>query len=576
MVLTAAALLPSALGGTLSATFAPVSQGSTVDLSSEGKVDWIHWGLHTESSQNRKSGMVPQISDYRLVDTTNGFAFAYQYADNYNGYSWADGYPAVTVTNTPTGVWAYGTPALESGFEISAPADTITRILKVYVGVFAGTGRLRAFLSDGSAPSYTNCAGAATGPGCDPLENFRNGPGRVYTLQYSANSANQKLVVRWTLAALRDPTANVTLQAAALSAEGANNPPVVTLAVPTNNAPFAAGTDITCEAAAYDLDGEVRAVEFWNGTNKLGQAETSPYRFVWSGAPVGHHRLTARAIDPGGAARISMPVDIFVSGAGGVLSGSMTWPAGLVDLTAIGTADWAHWGLVPPPGYDRKAAVVPQVANFRLLGTNVPVPYSNDLYFAWSDGTPHETHNGTGSGIYMTGYTNGFEFTLPANTTPRQVKVYTGLYGAHGNFQAFLSDGSAPAYTDTSVDLVYDTAQSVYTLDYAAASPGQKLVIRFRSMNIYDADYGNVALQSIALQGPVRTLPRIFNASRQNGIFRLSVGTDTNSLYRAEFSEVLSPSDWIVFTNFTGTGSTFTVTDDSASGPQRFYRVTAE
>src|SRR5213594_2236944 len=159
-------------GGSLSATFAGVPEGSTVDLTQEGAIDWVHWGLYTESSLNRKSGVPALISDFILQDDSSGFAYVYQYADNFNGSTWYDGWPEPAITNTPTGVWAYGTPTVGSGFRFTAPADTTVRTLKVYVGVFDGVGHFEAFLSDGSASGFTN----------GTLSNIHNGPGRAYTI----------------------------------------------------------------------------------------------------------------------------------------------------------------------------------------------------------------------------------------------------------------------------------------------------------------------------------------------------------------------------------------------------------
>src|SRR5687768_3983574 len=110
------ASLCSVSAGTLSVTFSSVPQGSVVDLTSEGKIDWVHWGLHTDSTLNRKAGVAPLIADFVRQDASNGFSFIYQYADNFNGYSWGDGFPETAVTNTTTGVWAFGTPLIGSGF----------------------------------------------------------------------------------------------------------------------------------------------------------------------------------------------------------------------------------------------------------------------------------------------------------------------------------------------------------------------------------------------------------------------------------------------------------------------------
>ena len=81
-------------------------------------------------------------------------------------------------------------------------------------------------------------------------------------------------------------------------------------------------------------------------------------------------------------------------------------------------------------------------------------------------------------GVFTTGVTTGFELTVPADTTSRTLKLYVGLYGAQGNIQAWLSDFSAAAYTDTTVSNVFDNAYGVYTLTYAAASSGQMLHVR--------------------------------------------------------------------------------------------------
>jgi hypothetical protein len=107
----------------------------------------------------------------------------------------------------------------------------------------------------------------------------------------------------------------------------------------------------------------------------------------------------------------------------------------------------------------------------------------------------------------MTGETNGFEITVPADTNSRTLKVYVGLYGAQGNFQAWLSDFSAPAYTDTTLSNVFNNAYGAYTLTYAAASSGQTLHIRYRSLKLFDADFGNVTLQSATLVGAGGNVP---------------------------------------------------------------------
>jgi hypothetical protein len=501
-------------GPSLSGSFSSITAASVVNLTSEGEIDWVHWGLYTETSLDRKVGVVPQISDFALLDNTNGFASVYQFADNANGYSWSDGTPTASVTNTTTGVWAYGIPGMDTGFQITAPADTATRTLKVYVGAYAARGRFEAYLSDGSARGYTN-----TGS----LFNMVNGPSGVFTLNYAAGSAGQQLIIRWTLSMAFRADGNVTLQAAALTSSTANNPPFVALTSPANNARFSAGDDITLTATANDFDGTISKVEFFADGAKLGEDTTSPFSYTENNVPPGIFVLTARATDAQGASSDSEPVEIFVNGGGGSLVGNLTVPTALptsVNLSVEGSRDWAHWGLATNSIFNHKAGVTPQISDFTKIGPNPAEVYAdNYTAYSWSDGTPTASANNATKGVYTTGLTNGFEITVPADATSRTLKVYVGLYGAQGNFQAWLSDFSGPAYTDVTLSNFFGNAYGVYTLTYAAASAGQTLHVRYRSLKLFDQDFGNVTLQAatLVLNSGGNTAPTVTIANPTNG-----------------------------------------------------------
>src|SRR5712692_1227285 len=482
--------LHTARAGVLSGTFTSIHSGADIDLTAAGPLDWVHWGLYTPTSLDRKSSVTPQIGDWTVIGPSTAFTAAYQFGDNANGYSWSDGTHTASVTNTTTGVWAYGVPNIGTGFELSVPADTTVRTLKVYVGAFAATGKFEASLSDLSAANYTNSLES----------NIRNGPSAVYALQYAANSAGQTLKIRYTLARAFDASANVTLQAAALTANGADNPPIVSITSPTNNATYTTPVNLTIMADAMDLDGAVTKVEFYDGAKKLGTDTTSPYNFTWNSVPAGYHVLTAVATDNSANFSTSMPVEIFVNSSGGSLSGSNAVPPATLDLTAEGTADWANWGLVSSNSFDHKSGVTQKISDFTVLGTQAVQQYADNFTaYTWTDGTPTPSATNSTTGVFITGTTNGFEIQAPADTTPRRLKVYVGLYGAQGNFQAFLGDFSAPAYTDTSLNNVFKNSYAVYTLDYAAASAGQNLIVQYRSLTLYDQDFGNVTLQAATL-----------------------------------------------------------------------------
>ncbi|HKS35560.1 MAG TPA: Calx-beta domain-containing protein, partial [Verrucomicrobiae bacterium] len=104
-----------------------------------------------------------------------------------------------------------------------------------------------------------------------------------------------------------------------------NRPPMARLVHPVDGQVFRAGADITLAAAAWDHDGSIRQVEFFEGTNSLGVV-TEPwpdpdlptrlilplYRLVWSNVPPGHFVLTAVATDNAGESGVSEPAEIKV------------------------------------------------------------------------------------------------------------------------------------------------------------------------------------------------------------------------------------------------------------------------
>jgi len=194
--------------------------------------------------------------------------------------------------------------------------------------------------------------------------------------------------------------------------------------------------------------------------------------------------------------------------ADGALAGGGTGAAGhggagslgTVDLTSEGALDWAHWGLNDPTSFDHKSAGGSQIsAAASINSTAVQQLADNPTGFIWSDGTPDGSASGTTTGIYVAGQGNGLRFTAPAGTTTRTLKVYVGLYKAQGRLQATLSDGSAPAFDDASLDDKTGTSNGVYTLTYRAASPGQTLTVTWSAAVSYDAP-GNVTLESATLQ----------------------------------------------------------------------------
>ena len=91
-----------------------------------------------------------------------------------------------------------------------------------------------------------------------------------------------------------------------------NNNPTVTITSPSDNSSFNEGSDLSIEATASDLDGNVVLVEFYDGATKIGEDNTSPYGMVWSGASLGAHDITAKATDDNSGMTTSSIVNISV------------------------------------------------------------------------------------------------------------------------------------------------------------------------------------------------------------------------------------------------------------------------
>jgi hypothetical protein len=191
-------LTVTAAPGSGTLTGAIASPAGPVQLTTEGALDWAHWGLNTAADFDHKSGVLQQIGNYSVI----GGGSPARYANNGIGFTWADGAPNATATNSVTGLYLTG---LNQGFRLTAAADKTVRTLKVYVGIWRAQGKLVAHLSDGSAvdfvdTSLTNSSGVTTLG--------------VYTLTYQAASAGQTLTVTFTNQTTT--SGNATLQAATL------------------------------------------------------------------------------------------------------------------------------------------------------------------------------------------------------------------------------------------------------------------------------------------------------------------------------------------------------------------------
>jgi hypothetical protein len=167
-----------------------------VDLSGEGRRDWVHWGQQGKFSLERaKDG------DFQILEGAPT-APRFQQGRGKTLYSWTDGSPEAANGGTPVGI---NTCDKGNGFTLSVPAAKDDRTLRLYVGVQKAQGRLEAKLSSGGGTSVGT------------LEERGDGfATAVFTVTYRSAQGG-KLNLSWTTAqTFGDGCGGVALQAATL------------------------------------------------------------------------------------------------------------------------------------------------------------------------------------------------------------------------------------------------------------------------------------------------------------------------------------------------------------------------
>jgi len=234
----------------------------------------------------------------------------------------------------------------------------------------------------------------------------------------------------------------------------------------------------------------------------------------------------------------------------GTLTGVLNAASGNVNLSAPENADWTHWGLTDTASFNYKNGVSRQIGNFTILGGGAVERYSDSaVQFSWSGGTPTAGAANTATGVFMTGLNNGFQLTVQADTVPRTLKLYVGVWSAGGRLEASLSDASAPGFIDTSLVNATGSSHAVYTLNFQAGASGQTLTVRWTVGSLANGN-GNVTLQAASLTAATddtqpavsfeglrhylrvsRQIPVIVRATDNVGISRVELLLDGNVLF---------------------------------------------
>jgi YD repeat-containing protein len=281
--------------------------------------------------------------------------------------------------------------------------------------------------------------------------------------------------------------------------------PMVSISSPTNNAAFAALSNISITATASDSDGTISKVEFFEGSTKLGESLSSPYSYTWNSAAVGSYVLTAKATDNFGGVTTSTAMNISVF-APGTLAGKITKSGA---TTAIA------------------GATVNIYLGSSLVGTGT------------SNGTGDYTISGLDAGAYIvevvaTGYTSarqsGVSVTNGATTTVNLSLTVpiNYAYDSLGRLIAVMDQGGNTAtYSYDAVgNLLSINRQNSTQVSILGFSPGSGPTSS--SVTLYGTGFSETASQnSVSFNGTAAT---VVSSSATQIVTTVPVGATTGTL----------------------------------------------
>lgn len=180
---------------------------TTYNLTAEGNADWVQWGGVTagdadDVQRNRKASPVGGMQRIQ-VEILNGGGYG-RYEDRAPKWSWTDGSP---VASAPAAIYAVYVSDTNNGFRVTINASaSVVRTVRLYVGQWNTTARMRARLSDNSAAEYTDMQ-TATAPGRD----------FIYEFAVRGGTTNITAILEWTVQSASVVGGNVTFGGCAVS-----------------------------------------------------------------------------------------------------------------------------------------------------------------------------------------------------------------------------------------------------------------------------------------------------------------------------------------------------------------------
>lgn len=516
----------------LNSAATPVTTPATVNLTTEGPVDWAHWGTTANSiTPHRKSG-TQYIRNWSLLGTGT----ITRVASGVPTYDWTNGEAPYAAAPTPKTTAIYTGSLQNRGFHLEFDASTENaRVAKLALGALNATGTITASMSDGSALTSTKTI--ATTSTTIPKHNY-------ISITYRGGTPGAKLLVDYK----QTTTGTATTSRVYLHSAALLDAVDVTQPDTTISAGVAEDGIVTTATTAFSFTANESSTFQCKLDNGAYTTCTSPY--TTPSMADGKHTFKVRAQDVFGNVDASPAVrNFWVSRSAGILQEGtkLTAPAATpLNLTALGTSGWAHWGtgtsttesilLAPTRKSGTTSSVISNATRQgSVVATRPP-----------SSGIPQTTWNGSGdpagsptTTAIQTGAnatTSGFTFSIAApNTVTRTANIYIGAINTTAKLTLSLSDGSAMTVIDTAAVTAGSTAVNMMVpVTFRAANAGATLSVVL-VQNVANSA-GKVYLHSVALvDGTDATPPTTtFGASPAN----LGVLTGNTATFSFTVNEV--------------------------------------
>ena len=411
-------------------------------------------------------------------------------------------------------------------YSVSQPSATLSIISSVLTNGNFGVPYSFQATAFGGSPPYTWSL-ASTSTALPSGLSFNSGGLLQGTPSASGVFSNIILQVTDTASAHATRTIN-------LGIIPSNAPPTVTLTSPLNGGSYIAPATINLAATASDPDGSILHVDFYEGTNMVGSANSAPYTATLVNKQAGSYSLRAVAVDNFGAVTFSTNVVITVNSSASIVA---------INFDS----------LAPSPATGLDSALVSYLAGFGITVSNISsgtrlAVIDEDAFYGGgvvTASSPRNVFTQTGSND-PDSYTLGFSTPLTSFGLTRAGLTAGSSGVTHPWWRARAFDSSGVELASVGEEILASYS-NVPTRAFTLTAPSGSTIssVRIDSDNRHFAAFNTAVLDDFILttSAATNTPPTVTLSAPANGSSFIAPATvpvsanaaDTDGVARVDF-----------------------------------------